>query len=87
LATIANVLRRTMQISLPAIIRGNGATLFDLHADSQSGDRVLFLYIDFVIKHRNIRGFIALLMDLPSITALKKIVRDFIGGMEQRGAG
>jgi chemotaxis protein CheC len=39
---------------------------------------VLFLFIDFTIKQRDLRGFIALLMDLPSIDALKQIVRDFI---------
>ena len=42
---------------------------------------VLFLYIDFTIKNRDIHGFIALLMDLPSIAALKEIVRDFIDGI------
>jgi chemotaxis protein CheC len=45
---------------------------------------VLFLYIDFTIKNRNIRGFIALLMDLPSITALKKIVHDFISRIDKQ---
>ena len=29
LATIANVLHRTMRMSLPTVIRGDGATLFD----------------------------------------------------------
>jgi hypothetical protein len=33
---------------------------------------------------RDIRGFISLLMDLPSIDALKKIVRDFIDGIERQ---
>ena len=78
LATIANVLRRTMRMSLPSVVRGDGATLFDAEATNAEGDLVLFLYIDFTIRNRDIRGFIALLMDLPSITALKEIVRDFI---------
>ena len=42
---------------------------------------MLFLFIDFSIKERDIRGFIALLMDLPSIAALKTIVHDFINGV------
>jgi chemotaxis protein CheC len=78
LATIANVLRRTMRMSLPSVVRGDGATLFDIGKSEPNTDLVLFLYIDFTIKERNIRGFIALLMDLPSITALKEIVHDFI---------
>jgi len=78
LATIANLLRRTMQISLPSVIRGDGATLFEVNNAGQDGDRVLFLYIDFTVKARDVHGFIALLLDLPSITALKGIVHDFI---------
>jgi chemotaxis protein CheC len=86
LATIANVLHRTMRMSLPSVVRGDGQTLFDIDARDGSGNLVLFLYIDFTIKKRDIRGFIALLMDLPSIFALKEIVRDFIDGIGRQAA-
>ncbi len=84
LATIANLLRHTMRMSLPSVVRGDGKTLFEIHETTTESDLVLFLYIDFTIKNRDIRGFIALLMDLPSIVALKKIVADFIEGIEQQ---
>ena len=80
LATIANVLQRTMRMSLPSVIRGDGAALFDQSTGSH--DLVLFLYIDFNIKARDMHGFIALLMDLPMMVALKEIVRDFIARVE-----
>jgi chemotaxis protein CheC len=83
LATIANVLRRTMRMSLPSVVRGDGATLFDVDSGATDGDLVLFLYIDFTIKSRDIHGFITLLMDLPSIRALKDIVRDFINDIDR----
>ena len=86
LATIANLLRRTMRMSLPSVVRGDGKTLFEVQQATGDGDLVLFLYIDFTIKDRDIRGFIALLMDMPSITALKKIVADFIEGIEQQAS-
>ena len=86
LATIANILHHPMQMSLPSIIRGDGETLFDVQSLTSEGNLVLFLYIDFTIKNRDIRGFIALLMDLPSITSLKRIVHDFIDGIEQQPA-
>ena len=86
LATIANILHHPMQMSLPSIIRGDGETLFDVRSASSNGNLVLFLYIDFTIKNRDIRGFIALLMDLPSITSLKRIVHDFIDGIERQPA-
>ena len=84
LATIANVLHRTMRMSLPSIIRGDGAKLFEVSETSTGGQFVLFLYIDFNIKKRNVQGFIALLMDLPSIAALKVIVNEFIVGIEKQ---
>jgi len=80
LATIANVLRRTMRMSLPSVVRGDGGTVFDVGGGDGEATRdlVLFLYIDFTIKRRDIQGFIALVLDLPSIVALKPIVHDFI---------
>jgi chemotaxis protein CheC len=87
LATIANVLHQRMRMSLPSVIRGDGKTLFDVHAGTGNNNLVLFLYIDFTIKNRDIRGFIALLMDLPSTVALKQIVRDFIDGVGSQVAG
>jgi chemotaxis protein CheC len=38
----------------------------------------MFLYIDFLIQQRDIRGYIALLMDLPSLTNLKDLLGLFI---------
>jgi chemotaxis protein CheC len=84
LATIANVLHRTMRMSLPAVIRGDGATLFDVQSSPVTDNLVLFLYIDFTIKNRDVHGFIALLMDLPAITALQKIVGDYIDGIDDK---
>jgi chemotaxis protein CheC len=80
LATIANLLRRTMNMSLPAVIRGSGEALFGEKAGNDN--LVPFLYINFRTKERDIHGFIALLMDLPSITALKTIVTDYIRVIE-----
>src|SRR6187431_350657 len=54
LATIANVLRRTMRMSLPSVVRGDGAALFGVQPALAGGNLVLFLYIDFVINNRNV---------------------------------
>ena len=87
LATIANVLHQTMRVSLPSIVRGDGAALFEVDGDASKGPFVLFLYIDFNIKKHDVHGFIALLLDLPSIAALKEIVHDFIRGIETQPSG
>ena len=48
-----------------------------------SGTAALFLYIDFSVRNRNIKGYITMLMDLPSLAALKLL----IGKMIEQAAG
>jgi chemotaxis protein CheC len=78
LATMANMLKRSLNISLPEVIRGDGAALFSLPHERPDEGLVLFLYINFSIRNRNIRGYIAMLMDLPSLAALKELIAGFI---------
>jgi chemotaxis protein CheC len=82
LATMANMLNRPLSMSLPEVIRGDGLQLFTLApeapAEPAPGAVVLFLYINFAINDRDIRGYIAMLMDLPSLHALKLLIGDFI---------
>lgn len=78
LATMANMLRRSLNMTVPHIIRGNGATLFGISDDGDSDGLVLFLYIDFAIRQRDIRGYIAMVMDLPALAALKLLLEEFI---------
>ncbi|HEV2673792.1 MAG TPA: chemotaxis protein CheX [Aliidongia sp.] len=78
LASMANMLKRRLTLSLPMVLRGNGKLLFE--ATEVEADRrvVLFLYINFAINDRDVRGYIAMLMDLPSLGILKGLVNDFI---------
>jgi chemotaxis protein CheC len=78
LATMANMLRRPLEMSLPRVVRGDGRRLFGLSDDVTDDGIVLFLYINFIVSGRDIRGYIAMLMDLPSLEALKLLIREFI---------
>jgi chemotaxis protein CheC len=77
LATIANMLQRSLKMSLPEILRGSGGELFEL-SESGGEEAVLFLYINFSVNDRDIRGYIAMLMDLPALTILKGLLQEFI---------
>jgi chemotaxis protein CheC len=83
LATIANMLRRTLRISLPEVMYGNSGEIFDRTATSVRESAVLFLYINFSIRHRAIQGYIAMLLDLPSLLALKGLIQDLIFGASE----
>ena len=78
LATIANMLQRSLKMSLPEILRGEGSDLFDLTPPPLAGDVVMFLYINFAVRERDITGYIAMLMDMPSLAALKGLLGEFI---------
>ena len=78
LATIANMLQRSLRMSLPEILRGEGNDLFDLEPPPEAGDVVMFLYINFAVRERDIQGYIAMLMDMPSLVALKGLLGEFI---------
>lgn len=78
LATMANMLKRPLEMSLPTVVRGESATVFALGGETGPQAVVLFLYINFSISDRNIRGYIAMLMDLPSLEALRALISEFI---------
>ena len=78
LGTIANNLERSLRISLPEVIYGEGAQFFGPTSSRATGDHVLFVYINFAVRKRDIRGYIALLLDLPSLGILKGLLASFI---------
>lgn len=78
LATMANMLRRSLTMTVPEVLRGSGATLFEVAESGSVEGLVLFLYIDFAVRRRDIRGYIAMVMDLPSLATLKELLDEFI---------
>jgi chemotaxis protein CheC len=74
-ATIANLLKSGLKMSLPTVLRGDSRQM--LKSD-ESQNLVLFLHIKFEISTMEIRGYVALLMDIPSIDELRSLIADFI---------
>jgi chemotaxis protein CheC len=78
LGTIANQLGRSLRISLPEVVYGEGFEFFNLTPDSRTSDRVLFIYINFAVRQRDLQGYIAMLLDMPSMLTLKRLIDSFI---------
>lgn len=78
LATMANMLQRSLRMSLPEILRGECAVFFNLAPPPAAGNVVLLLYIHFAVRQRDITGHIAMLMDMPSLQQLKLLLQEFI---------
>jgi chemotaxis protein CheC len=75
-ATLANLLKQGLKMSLPVVVRGEGWHIFESVGNRTS--LVLFLHIKFEISKKEIRGYVALLMDIPSLDALRLLIADFI---------
>jgi chemotaxis protein CheC len=80
-ATVSNLLRRTLKMSLPMVMRGDSRHMFQSVSDQES--LVLFLRIRFEISKKEIRGYLALMMDVPSIEELRSLIADFISSVTQ----
>jgi chemotaxis protein CheC len=78
LSTIANNLGRSLSISLPEVLHGEGVEFFHSTPLRHVGDSVLFIYINFTVRKRDIQGYIAMLLDLPSLATLKELLIEFI---------
>jgi chemotaxis protein CheC len=78
LATIANMLKRSLRTSLPEIVRGQGTAFFESALPAEPRAMAMLLYVDFAVRSRDIRGYIALLMDMPTMAALKQLLGEVI---------
>jgi chemotaxis protein CheC len=74
-ATIANLLKSGLKMSLPTVVRGDSRQMFK---SDEKQNLVLFLHIKFEISTKEIRGYVALLMDIPSVDELRLLIADFI---------
>ncbi len=75
-ATIANLLKRGLKMSLPVVVRGDSRRMFE--SGETQKNLILFLHIKFEISKKEIRGYVALLMDIPSIDELRLLIADFV---------
>ena len=57
--------------------------LFEVLSSPVEDSFVLFLYINFSVRDRDIRGYIAMIMDLPSLDLLKQLIAAFIERVTQ----
>lgn len=75
LGTIANSLERNLRISLPEVIHGESTEFFAPSNRGRAEDQVLFVFINFAVRHRDVKGYIAMLLDFPSLATLKELLR------------
>jgi chemotaxis protein CheC len=75
--SIANITHASFDSTLPEVRMGLGQDLLQSHKKTEQ-DSVLLIYIDFIIAARTIHGYMAFLMDVPSINGLIESVDRFL---------
>lgn len=75
-ATIANLLKHGLKMSLPVVMRGHNNDIFNSASGAES--LVLFLHIRFEVSNHQINGYVALLMDIPTLDDFRRLIADFI---------
>lgn len=75
-ATIANLLKHGLKMSLPVVMRGRDDEIFS--TTSRIEGLVLFLHIRFEVSNHQINGYVALLMDIPTLDDFRRLIADFI---------
>ncbi|MGA1801869.1 chemotaxis protein CheX [Rhizobium sp. HT1-10] len=83
LGSMANMLQQSLKMTLPDVRRGNSEMLFDVASNPVEESFVLFLYINFSVRDRDIRGYIAMILDLPSLEILKQLIAAFVERVTQ----
>lgn len=76
IATIANLLQHGLKMSLPVVLRGHNNDIF--HTASETENLVLFLHIRFEVSNHQINGYVALVMDIPTLDDFRRLIADFI---------
>ena len=81
-ATIANLLKKNLKMSLPVVIRRDQSHIFESASLRES--LILFLHIKFDISRQQIRGYVALMMDVPSVAELRSLIADYVVSLTRR---
>lgn len=77
IGAIANLMQRTLLMSLPEIIKGTSREFIDLFSGGID-DIVLVVRINFRLKGHEISGHVAMVMDLESLAILRTLIGEFI---------
>jgi chemotaxis protein CheC len=76
IATLANLMKQELKMSLPVVMRRDPRKIFEEVGSQQQ--LILFVHISFEISKQKIQGYVALMMDIPSIDALRALVAEYV---------
>jgi chemotaxis protein CheC len=82
IATLANLLKQELKMSLPVVMRRDPRHIFDGTGPQEI--LILFVHISFEIRNQEIQGYVALMMDIPSIDELRSLIAQYVISITRR---
>ncbi|MCV6637600.1 hypothetical protein [Candidatus Albibeggiatoa sp. nov. NOAA] len=76
LASLANVLTHELHSDLPTFMAG---TANDILKGTKDDDLVMFLRMDFSLKTKEVDGYVAFILEIPSIERFIQSVNNYLG--------
>ena len=76
IATLANLLKQELKMSLPVVMRRDPRQIFEEVGAQKL--LILFVHISFEISKQEIQGYVALMMDIPSIEGLRALIAEYV---------
>ncbi|SFZ76628.1 chemotaxis protein CheX [Chitinimonas taiwanensis] len=83
LSALADIMGEEFHFDIPNLSSGRSVDVLAQRSHHPE-DPVLFLHIQFTLEHRRIEGFLAFLINLPSLDNLRSGIDAFIGQLQQR---
>jgi chemotaxis protein CheC len=84
IATLANLLKQELKMSLPIVMRRDPRHIFESLGTQEL--LILFVHISFEIRKQEIKGYVALMMDIPSIDALRSLIAEYVMSITRRSS-
>lgn len=81
LGSLSQQLSHSIRSSLPIYVRGSGRKILEVSENELIGntdDLVMFLHVDFVLKRRDIDGYVAFIMDITSSQSFRDLIDDYV---------
>ncbi|WP_353572248.1 hypothetical protein [Candidatus Albibeggiatoa sp. nov. BB20] len=76
LASLANILTHELHSDLPTFVSGSAN---DILKGTQENDLVMFLRMDFSLKTKEVDGYVAFVLEIPSIERFIHSINNYLG--------
>lgn len=77
LSSLANNLTEELKSDLPLFITGTVGEILEINA-SQKNEVIMLLQMDFTLQNKNLNGYVAIILEVPSIKQFKSSIDHFL---------